>query len=1039
MKKQLLLQLAVLFIVTLSLSKRASAQTSWVETWQQSNNFHSIQKAFNDQCKEELKEEKQPDAAGEPNDEAGLFPGYTQFLRWQNYVAPRVYPSGDLSLLSTTWKNYEKFLEENNMDENNNGDRNSTWQAMGPFGALSGNATNGLPRKAGRINFITYTANINTFWVGAADGNLWKTTDHGVSWTSMNESMSVIGCTDLAIDPTNPQVMYLATGDGYGSFRNPSTIGVWKSIDGGVTWAATGLVIPIFPKVEMRKIIINPVNTQIVMAATSSGIYRTTNGGTAWTNVQPTNTYDLEFKPSNPDTVYASGIRFRRSTDAGLTWVQINSGIPVSGSQRMETATTPANPNLVYVVSTTNTTFGLQGVYRSTDGGTTFSTMATTPDIIASDCFITSTSGQGFYDLAIDASPLNQNEVVVGGLGVWRSTNGGTNWSCIGCAYNWSSSVPYIHTDHQELEYTTAGVLFSVNDGGVYEYTGTAWTDITNPMNIAQIYKIGLSSQSANLWITGHQDNGTNIYNNGNYMASLAADGTDNFIDRTNDLTMYAEISQGQFYKSTDGGAHWAVCTTGVANIGGFISPWKQDPQVSSTLYAGKDQIYRTINSAGSWTVTPGFMTPVISTEYVTEFAIAPSNNQYIYAIHGTTGVFTTQNAAATNWVLSNTGLPVSSASASFITVSPTNPLIAWVTFSGYQAGKKVYKTTDGGLHWQNISYNLPNLPANCSVFEPGNANDRIYVGMDVGVYFKDSAATTWTLYNSGLPNASVMDMEISPAAPTLIRAATFGRGVYQVSIAPNPVPPVSAYTYSGNLCNDSSIVFHDNSSNSPTSWLWSVNPSGGVTINTPTSQNPTITFTNSGNYTVSLTATNGFGTGNQSTQNITISTVTVNASANPTTVCQGQATTLSATGATTYSWQPGNLSGASVNFVPSSTQTYTVTGTNATGCSATDTVTVTVINCTGIIPLNGSSFTFYVFPNPTNNDVRIHINVKEETDFVLEVTDETGKIILKNSASFTSNIQEQELNLSSLAAGVYFLKIKSAEGNSQPVKIIKQ
>src|SRR5665213_1811355 len=307
----------------------------------------------------------------------------------------------------------------------------------------------------------------------------------------------------------------------------------------------------------MRHIIINPLNTQIIIASTSSGIYRSTAGGVvAWTHVNNFNTFDLEFKPSNPDTVYASGLSFRRSTDGGSTFTQISNGIPTSGSLRMEIATTVANPNLVYVASS-NSSAAFQGVYRSTDGGTTFTTMATTPNIIGNDCVTNSASGQGWYDLAFDASPLNPNELVLGALGAWHSLDGGATWAMIGCGYSYTNNPPYIHTDHHEFEYNANGSLYGVNDGGVFEYTGSQWNDITTPMNIAQIYKIGLSSLSPDLWVSGHQDNGTNIYHNGVYSASLAADGTDCFIDRTNDQNMFASLAMGSFYKSTDGAYAW--------------------------------------------------------------------------------------------------------------------------------------------------------------------------------------------------------------------------------------------------------------------------------------------------------------------------------------------------------------------------------------------------------------------------------------------------------------------------------------------------
>ncbi len=780
-----------LFTVCILFSLQNVFAQNWIDTWQHEKNFYTVQDSFNSYASKNLHQDNADETKAGEIEEGGIFPGYEQYKRWESFVAPRVYPSGDLTLLSTTLPNYNLFLQQNSEQKLNRCDNvlSSPWVAKGPFGPLNGLATNGLPRKAGRLNFVTYEpGSPNTYWVGAAAGGLWKTTDNGQTWTTNTDNDTTIGCTDLAIDPINTNIMYLATGDGYGSFRDPSSFGVLKSIDGGLTWTATGLTFQLSQKIEIRHIIINSINPLIVMCSTTSGIYRNTNGGAgAWTQVLFNNTFDLEFKPGSIDTIYAGGLSFRRSIDGGVSFQQISNGIPNSGSTRMEVAVTPANPNLVYVISSATGTYGLQGVYRSADGGTSFTLMSNTPDVVASDCFITSTSGQGWYNLSIDASPLNADEIVAGGLGVWRSMDGGTTWAGIGCAYNWSSAVPYVHTDHQELEYTAAGILYSVNDGGIFEYTGTDWIDHSSPMNIAMIYKIGLSTLSPDLWLTGHQDNGSNIFNNNVYSASLAADGGDCFIDQTNDQNMFASITQGQFYKSTNGGGSWNACTTGLPAGSGWVTPWKQDPVSAGTLYAGRAQMYKSFNQANSWAPTPGTMGPVISNQYITEFAIAPSNNQFIYAIHGTTGVFTTTDAGNT-WTLCS-GLPTTLASGSFVTVDPNNPLIAWVTFSGYSNGNKVFKTIDGGTNWANISYNLPNIPANCSVYERGSSNGGIYVGMDAGVYYINNSSGMWTLYNTALPNAPVLDMEISPAAPAKIRAATFGRGVYETDVLITALP----------------------------------------------------------------------------------------------------------------------------------------------------------------------------------------------------------------------------------------------------------
>jgi hypothetical protein len=230
-------------------------------------NFYDVQESFNKYFETHDKKEKGK--------------GYKAFRRWAYFVEPRVYPSGNLSALRQTSENFKKFEQQYKANANGklgNGAMiaSTTWTAMGPFGALNGTA-GGQLLKSGRLNFITISpTNTANLWVGAPAGGLWKSTNGGASWTTATDYLSVIGCSDLAIDPTNTNIMYLATGDG--DAGDTPSIGILKSTDGGVTWNTTGLTFAKSSSVEIRRIIINPAGTQTVLAATSLGIYRTTTG-----------------------------------------------------------------------------------------------------------------------------------------------------------------------------------------------------------------------------------------------------------------------------------------------------------------------------------------------------------------------------------------------------------------------------------------------------------------------------------------------------------------------------------------------------------------------------------------------------------------------------------------------------------------------------------------------------------------------------------------------------------------------------------------
>ncbi len=1157
---------AAALILCTSVSNYSFAQ-NWVEKMQDPNaNFYQIKADFEQYWSTHNKDEKGK--------------GYKAFKRWENFVERRVYPSGNLSLLNLTAVNYKAFLQQQTSQTNGPGKvvgsgnliASTTWTAMGPFGPLSGSAGSQL-LKAGRLGFITIDPNnSNNLWVGAPAGGLWKSTNGGTSWTTNTDNLAVLGCSDLAIDPTNTLVMYLATGDG--DAGDTRSIGVLKTVDGGVTWSATGLTNTVNNYFLIRRLIINPSNTQIVLAATNSGVYRTANGGTSWTQVSTANCFDLEFKPGDPNTIYAGGTSLRISTNGGTSFTQVTSGITTAAG-RMAIAVTPNDVNYVYVLAT-NSSSGFLGLYRSTNSGTTFSVMSTTPNILDGSTTGNTTGGQGWYDLCIAASPLNKDEIVTGGVNVWKSLDGGVNWSLFG---HWTGSggAPFTHADQHDLEYDASGTLFNTNDGTVYKRTGTTWTEISGSMNISQIYKIGLSSVTANKWITGHQDNGTSIWNGSTYSAKLGGDGMDCFYDRTNDNNVFGEYQNGAMQRSTNGGTSWSSATSGMTGTPPWVTVWKQDPQVSTTLYAGYTDLFKSTNLGVSWTS----LTAIPGSGTVREFAIATNSNQVIYVLKSS-GIYKTTDGGTT-WSNVTGIVPVASASPEFISIDPNDANNAWVVLSGYSSGNKVFMTANGGATWTNVSSNLPNIPANCCVYEPGS-NDRIYVGMDVGIYYKDNLSTNWTLYNTGLPNAPISDLEISPASPTLLYAATFGRGVWVTNVVSAAYPPVSSFAFpSGTKCAGASVTFTDQSQGAASAWSWSVTPATAA-ISSPTLQNPSITFSAGGTYTVSLLASNNNGPGTTATQIISIvaspsliianssqtlcgggvasftasgantyswsngggtaasatyaplsttiytvsgttngcsskKTVTVTTAPGstigimgPNSICLGSSATLlsfgsavsytwstnansssilvtpsvttvysltattannckpsatatlvvnplplisiigsdsvicadqqvilNAFGASVYTWSPGGLSGSTAIFIPANSSTFTCVGTDVNGCSDTSSFAVRVSACTGIKALTLNQALYSVFPNPTKGNLFISSGAKENSEVNLEVMDASGKVVFHQLLLFGATEKNQEVDLAHLAAGTYFVKLKSKQESSETFRIIKE
>ena len=780
MKTRLQRVICILFLFVCSNYITIKAQSKKFDLSNPKENFYDTQKRLNKyfkKYKHEQENERKEKAEGRAkigSEEEQELAGYELYKRWEDYMAPRVYPSGDKTLASRAYEEYKQYLSQNQNTQgrlnNNASTMSSTWQAVGPFGDPTGG-------NAGRINAVRFDpVATNGIWICTPDGGLWNTSNSGANWSTNTDLLGVIGNSDVVFDPTNSQIMYMATGDG--DAGDSYSIGILKSTNGGSTWINSGLTWAVSLGNKIYKMLINPLNANVLFAATTNGLYRTTNAGTTWNVVQSGSFTDIEYKPGDTTTIYGVTTSFYKSTNGGATFSVITSGLASSSSfARLSIAVTPANAAYVYVVGASSSDYSFYAFYQSTNSGTSFTSMATSPNLLGWVAAGNDTGGQGWYTLSIAASPTNANEVVVGGVNIWRTTNAGTNWSILA---QWQGSgAPYVHADIHDLIYKDGTTIYAGTDGGIFNTSnsGTSWTAINGNMNIAEIYKIGLSKNTYSLSITGHQDNGTNIYSGG-WNQTMGGDGMDCFIDWSNDQVMYGEQYQGSLNITTNGGAAWTGITTGLTGTGAWVTPWHQDPTTANTIYCGYTQMFKSTNQGTNWSQI-GTMS---GSNSVVEFAIAPSNNQIIYTIQGNT-LYKTINGG-TSWTDITGTLPIGSAQLTWVSVKDINPNSVWVTFSGYSAGNKVFYSNNGGTSWTNYSTGLPNLPTNCITYWNGS-NNGVYVGCDVGIYYRDSTMSSWTSYNSGLPNVSVRDLEIFYPFGK-IRAATYGRGVWEADLYDN-------------------------------------------------------------------------------------------------------------------------------------------------------------------------------------------------------------------------------------------------------------
>ena len=690
---------------------------------------------------------------------------YKLFRRLEWLLVPRTYPSGRLDfealdairakIDAADEEMVQKQVEVNPLNLRVEQGRIiwpppfPFWRPLGPSDAING--TN-----LGRVNSIHFDpANANIIYIGAPDGGVWKTTNGGAAWTPLFDTQPTLSLGDVVIDPVNSSVLYAATSDPFG-YNTPFwggtySVGIRKSTNGGATWTPTGLTWTVAQNRTIRRLAIHPTNGNILLAATSDGVYRTADGGVTWQRILPISAYDAEFQPNNGNIAYVTTSQVLKSTNAGATFSPLTA---TCAGARYSIQVAPSRPSTLYTLCAS----APPSVQKSINGGTTWTT--TTPPGVAL---------YGYYDTVLAVSPVNPNNVYVAGFDMKQSTDGGRTWSAVPVAG---------HVDNHCIRFAPGSgtTLLVGNDGGIFKSTnsGATWTSLNKGLAITQFYGLGISRTSPTIMELGAQDNGNMKYNAGTFTNITNADGMRGFIDWSNANVIYVSIQYGGLYRSTDGGATFTGIST--PSGGAWVTPWQQDPSLATTIYAATDKVYKSTNQGTNWTPISGALAGVGVFEVL---QVAPSNSNFIYAGAGTK-LYRTKNGGGT-WTDISAGLPVGANYLTGVAVHDYDPSIVYVTFSGYTAGQKVYKSCDAGNTWMNISGSLPNMPVDAIVHE-NKYNNPLYVGTDAGVYYLNDDLTDWIPYKTGLPNVIVDHLEIHYGTK-VIRAATYGRGAWQAPL----------------------------------------------------------------------------------------------------------------------------------------------------------------------------------------------------------------------------------------------------------------
>ncbi len=671
------------------------------------------------------------------------------------------------------------------------------WQFAGPVNS------------GGRIVDIAFDpSNTEIAYLAAASGGVFKTKDGGSTWQPVFDNETTLSIGDIAVAPSNPSVIYVGTGEangGSGSLTYDAN-GIYKSINGGLTWTNVGL-----ENTRMTgRVAIHPTDPDIAFAATMGdlygptpdrGLYKTTDGGLTWTNVlfvnDSTGVIDVVINPQNPDIVFAATwMRTRhantkdyagtesgiwKSTDGGNTFTQLGSanGLPPQGVEysRIGIDLCDASPNVVYCVYIDGQ-YSFGGLYKSVNNGISWSE---TNDQSLQNSMA---NGQGYWYGRVKCDPVDPNIVFLIGFDMYKTVNGGSSWS---------NTFNGVHVDQHAVAIHPLNHNFVMlgNDGGLHisNNGGTNWTyNATLP--ISQVYRAEIDhSLPASIYV-GLQDNGTNRTLSGlpdDYQFIFGGDGFQSLVNQNDSYTILAGYQYGNIWKSADGGYNWYPSYSyGIFGTGNWNYPLTIDPLNPDVIYTGTQNVFRSIDFGDTWSAISPALTQLDYTGTlifgtISYIDASPIDEDIIYAGTDDGKVWNTLNGGNT-WQEVDNGLPERWVTC--VKADPFDKHTAYVTLSGYRFhdnASHVYKTTDDGQSWTDIGTGLPDVPVNGIIPDP-LYESYFYLATDVGVYYTVNGGASWQPAGSGMPVVACVDLKLHQPTRTLV-VGTYGRSVYKLSL----------------------------------------------------------------------------------------------------------------------------------------------------------------------------------------------------------------------------------------------------------------
>ena len=665
----------------------------------------------------------------------------------------------------------------------------------------------------GRISDIEFNPNNpNIVYAGAATGGVFKSTDMGFNWFPVFDDQANLNVGDIAVDPNNTDIIYVGTGEPNGGHNNFPGGGVYKSTDAGNTWQLKGLE----NTVSVGRIVVDPSNSdRVFVAAVGSyfttnperGVYRSEDGGETWENVlfisDSTGAIDIIIDPLNPSRLIAAmWERVRRpngshlqgpssglykSLDGGDSWqfIEASTGLPDPQNEdvgRIGIALCSSQPDIIYALYTNGSYYS--GFYKSEDFGVTWTDAD--PDNEISN----GTASFSWYFGQVRVHPTNPYIVFALDVAYMRSADGGVNWPII---YGYGGGPADFHVDQHALAINpnNPDYIISGNDGGMnISYDGGFYFMKVANLPITQFYEIGLDRNNPQRLYGGTQDNGTLRTLTGeldDWDRIFGGDGFYTIVDFTNPDIIYAESQNGNLGKSTNGGNDFWYATNGISEDEpkNWSTPVVMDPNNSNILYYGTNHLYRTTNGTNSWTAISDDLTDGLNGSRwgtLTTIGVSPANSEVIWA--GTSDSYvwvSTDNGSS--WDDVSDDLPERTVTR--IIPDPFDENTAYVTFSGLKWADPephVFRTTDAGDNWEDISSNLPDAPINGFAIDPTD-NNYLFVGTDLGAYYSANLGQSWQYLDEGLPMVSIYDLKIH-ATEHYLALGTHARSMYKLDLA---------------------------------------------------------------------------------------------------------------------------------------------------------------------------------------------------------------------------------------------------------------